>query len=33
VILKGGKDEEFYVRAGPSSRRLSLSEFMRRVAK
>jgi len=31
VILKGGKDEEFYVRAGPSSRRLSLSEFMRRV--
>ncbi|WP_243358201.1 helix-turn-helix domain-containing protein [Fundidesulfovibrio terrae] len=33
VILKGGKDEEFYVRAGPSSRRLSLSEFMRRVVK
>jgi len=32
VILKGGKDEEFYVRAGPSSRKLSLSEFMRRVA-
>ena len=31
VILKGGKDEEFYVRAGPSSRKLSLSEFMRRV--
>jgi hypothetical protein len=31
VILKSGKDEEFYVRAGPSSRRLSLSEFMRRV--
>lgn len=33
VILKSGKEEEFYVRAGPSSRRLSLSEFMRRVAK
>jgi hypothetical protein len=32
VILKTGKEEEFYVRAGPSSRRLSLSEFMRRVA-
>lgn len=33
VILKGGKDEEFYVRAGPSSRRLSLTEFMRRVSR
>lgn len=33
VILKGGKEEEFYVRAGPSSRRLSLTEFMRRIAK
>lgn len=33
VILKTGKEEEFYVRAGPSSRRLSLTEFMRRVAK
>lgn len=33
VILKGGKEEEFYVRAGPSSRKLSLSEFMRRVVK
>jgi len=32
VILKGGKEEEFYVRAGPSSRRLSLSEFMRRIS-
>lgn len=32
VILKGGKEEEFYVRAGPSSRKLSLSEFMRRMS-
>ena len=31
VILKGGKEEEFYVRAGPSSRRLTLSEFLRRM--
>jgi hypothetical protein len=33
VILKSGKDEEFYVRAGPSSRKLNLSEFMRRVTR
>ncbi|WP_243368619.1 helix-turn-helix domain-containing protein [Fundidesulfovibrio soli] len=31
VFLKGTKEEEFYVRAGPSSRRLSISEFHRRV--
>ncbi|GFK93652.1 hypothetical protein NNJEOMEG_01486 [Fundidesulfovibrio magnetotacticus] len=33
VILKGGKEEEFYLRAGPSSRKLSLSDVLRHVAK
>ena len=33
VFLLGPKEEEFYVRAGPSSRRLSLSEFHRRVSR
>jgi len=33
VILKGGKEEEFYLRAGPSSRKLSLSEFLRHLGR
>jgi len=33
VILKGGKEEEFYLRAGPSSRKLSLSEFLAHVGR
>ncbi len=33
IFLRGVKEEEFYVRTGPSSRRLSLSEFHRRITR
>lgn len=32
VFLRNGKDENFYVRVGPSSRKLSLSQFHKRLA-
>jgi hypothetical protein len=32
VFLKAGKEEEFYIRVGPSSRKLSLSQFHGRMA-
>lgn len=32
VFLKTGKEEEFYIRVGPSSRKLSLSQFHSRMA-